>query len=138
VAPNYLQTEHDLRAAREVVRCAYRVMTTPAMLSVLEAPMTLARPTLDDNEALNHWIMSQVSSTYHFCGSCRMAARDRGGVVDQSGRVYGVQALRVVDASIIPTVPASNTMWTTMMFADRIGRSMRDGVDVDALRMHSE
>jgi choline dehydrogenase len=138
VAPNYLQTEHDLRAAREVVRCAYRVMTTPAMLSVLEAPLTLARPTLDDNEALNHWIMSQVSSTYHFCGSCRMAARDRGGVVDQSGRVYGVQALRVVDASIIPTVPASNTMWTTMMFADRIGRSMRDGVDVDALRMHSE
>ena len=61
-----------------------------------------------------------------------MAVRGKGGVVDQSGRVYGVQGLRVADASVIPTVPASNTMWTTMMFAERIGRSVRDGVDVGA------
>jgi choline dehydrogenase len=36
----------------------------------------------------------------------------------------------VADASVIPTVPASNTMWTTVMFGERIGRSIRDGRDV--------
>lgn len=132
VTPNYLQTEHDRRAAKEAVRRAHRVLTTPAMQRVLEEPLTLTRRTVEDDDALDGWILSQLSSTYHFCGSCRMAARDKGGVVDQSGRVYGVQGLRVADASVIPTVPASNTMWTTMMFAERIGRSVRDGVDVGA------
>ncbi|ETN42794.1 uncharacterized protein HMPREF1541_01952 [Cyphellophora europaea CBS 101466] len=132
VTPNYLQTDHDRKAAREVVRRAYRVMTTPAMQRVLEEPLTLTRRTVDDDDALDGWILSQLSSTYHFCGSCRMAARDRGGVVDQSGRVYGVRGLRVADASVIPTVPASNTMWTTVIFAERIGCSIRDGVDVGA------
>jgi choline dehydrogenase len=132
VTPNYLQTDHDRRAAREGVRRTYRVMTTPAMQRVLEEPLTLTRCTVEDDDALDGWILSQLSSTYHFCGSCRMAARGKGGVVDQSGRVYGVQGLRVADASVIPTVPASNTMWTTMMFAERIGHSIRDGVDVGA------
>ena len=51
--------------------------------------------------------------------------------VRESGRVYGVQGLRVADASVIPTVPAANTMWTTVMFADRIGRSIRDARDIN-------
>lgn len=130
VIPNYLQTDHDRKAVREVVRRAYCVMTTPAMQKVLEEPLSLNERIVEDDVALDEWILSQLSSTYHFSGSCKMAARDRGGVVDQSGRVYGVQGLRVADASIIPTAPASNTMWTTMMFADRIGRSIRDAADV--------
>lgn len=132
ITPNYLQTDHDRRAAREVVRRAYGVMTTPAMQRVLEKPLTLTQRIVEEDDALDAWIKSQLSSTYHFCGSCRMAARGKGGVVDQSGRVYGVRGLRVADASVIPTVPASNTMWPTMMFAERIGRSVRDGVDVGA------
>lgn len=130
VTPNYLQTDHDRKAAREVVRRGYSVMITPAVQKVLEEPLALNKRIVEDDADLDEWIVSQVSSTYHFCGSCRMAARDQGGVVDQSGRVYGVQGLRVADASVIPTVPASNTMWTTMMFAERIGRSIRDAADV--------
>lgn len=137
VTPNYLQTDHDRRAAREAVRRAYRVMTTRAMQSVLEKPLTLIRRTVEEDDALDDWILTQLSSTYHFCGSCRMAAPRKGGVVDQSGRVYGVLGLRVADASVIPTVPASNTMWTTMMFAERIGRSVRDGVDVGGATFHT-
>lgn len=132
VIPNYLQTDHDRKAAREVVRRGFWVMTTSSMQRVLEEPLSLNKRIVEDDAALDEWIVTQLSSTYHFCGSCRMAARDQGGVVDQSGRVYGVQGLRVADASVIPTVPASNTMWTTMMFADRIGRSIRDGAEVSA------
>lgn len=62
-----------------------------------------------------------------------MTSREKRGVVDQSGRVYGVQGLRVCDASILLTVLASNTMWTTMMVAERIGASIRDGRDLAAV-----
>lgn len=137
VVPNYLQTDHDRKAAREVVRHAYRVITTAAMQTVLEEPLTLSRDIVEDDTALDEWILSQLSSTYHFSGSCKMAARNRGGVVDQSGRVYGVHNIRVADASVIPTVPASNTMWTTMLFAERIGCSIRDAVDVGAITRDS-
>jgi choline dehydrogenase len=130
VTPNYLATEHDRAAAREVVRQGYRILITEAMQQVLEEPLTLTSAIVEDDTALDEWILSQLSSTYHFCGSCRMAPEHRGGVVDQSGRVYGAQRLRVADASVIPTVPAANTMWTTMMFAERIGSSIRDSLDV--------
>lgn len=132
VVPNYLSTDHDKRSARGLVRRGYRVITSSAMQSVLEPPMGIDELVIKSDENLDEYIQSQVTSTYHFCGTCRMASREKGGVVDQSGRVYGVNSLRVCDASIIPTVPASNTMWTTMMFAERIGRSIRDGRGVSS------
>lgn len=132
VIPNYLQTDHDRKAAREVVRQAYRVITTPAMRQVLEEPLNLDQGMVDEDAALDLWIASQLSSTYHFSGSCKMASLNKGGVVDPSGRVYGVSGLRVADACVIPSVPASNTMWPTMMFAERIGRSIQDAEDVGA------
>ena len=130
VVPNYLETSHDRQATREVVRKAYKVMTSPAMQTVVEQPIGLDDKVIASDDRLDQYIQGQCSTTYHFCSSCRMASREKGGVVDQSGRVYGVQGLRVCDASIIPTVPACNTMWPTMMFAERIGRSIRDGKDV--------
>ena len=136
VRPNYLQTAHDRRAARELVRKAYRVMTSAPMQSVLEPPIGLHNGTMENDTLLDKWINSQLSTTFHFCGSSRMAPRNRGGVVDQSGRLYGMQGLRVCDASVFPTVPASNTMWTTMMFAERIGSSIRDGKAVTETKAH--
>ena len=130
VVPNYLDTIRDRQTTREVVRKAYKVMTSPAMQAVVEPPIGLNEEVITSDDRLDQYIQGQCSSTYHFCSSCRMAGREKGGVVDQSGRVYGVQGLRVCDASVIPTVPASNTMWTTMMFAERIGSSIRDGKNV--------
>lgn len=133
VEPNYLHSAHDQKAAREVVRRAHLVITSTAMQEVLEKPLTLTRGICEEDDSLDQWILEQLSTTYHFCGSCRMAAMQNGGVVDQSGRIYRVEGLRVADASVIPTVPASNTMWTTMMFAHRIGSSIRDGRDVERI-----
>lgn len=137
VSPNYLQTRTDQCVAREVVRQAYQVITSSAMREVVEEPLILTEAIVSDDALLDEWIQSQYSSTYHFSGTCRMASPKKGGVVDQSGRVYGVRGLRVADASIIPTIPASNTMWTTMMFADRIGCSVRDAKDVRPCRVSS-
>jgi len=124
VAPSYLQTDQDRKAAREVVRKAFEVITSAPMQQVLTEPIGFDVSALESDEYLDDWIQRQYSTTYHFSGTCRMADRNKGGVVDQSGHVYGVQGLRVCDASIIPTSPAANTMWTTMMFAQRIGSSI--------------
>ena len=130
VDPRYLKSDQDLSAAREVVRRAFAVLSSAPMRAVLGPPIGIDSAIVQDNDMLDEYIKSHFSSTYHFCGSCRMANRDKGGVVNQSGQVYGVQGLRVCDASVLPTVPAANTMWSTMMFAHRIGCSIRDGQDV--------
>lgn len=126
VSPNYLTTALDRACARQCVRLAYRIITSDSMQQQLSPPLGLTTDIIASDTLLDDWIQAQYSSTYHFSGSCRMAAHQQGGVVDQSGRVYGVSGLRVADASVIPTIPAANTMWTTMMFAERIGRSVRD------------
>lgn len=133
IAPNYLQTDHDRRAAREIVRKVYGIITSDAMQRVLHRPDGLDNSILESDDRLDRWIQCQFSTTYHFSGTCRMAPVANGGVVDQSGRVHGVESLRVCDASIIPTTPAANTMWTTMMFAQRIGVAVKDGQDVSSL-----
>ena len=137
VRPNYLSTPHDRALAREVVRTAYAVLTSPAMQTVLTAPLGITSQVVADDVMLDGYIQAQYSTTYHFCGSCRMANREKGGVVDQSGRVYGVNGLRVADASVLPTVPAANTMASSMLVGERVGRSVCDGRSVQkAARSH--
>jgi len=130
VRPNYLSTPHDQALAREVVRTAYAVLTSPAMQTVLTAPLGITAEVVADDTMLDEYIQAQYSTTYHFCGSCRMASREKCGVVDQSGRVYGVNGLRVADASVLPTVPAANTMGSTMLVGERVGRSICDGQSI--------
>lgn len=137
VRPNYLSTPHDRALAREVVRTAYAVLTSPAMQTVLTAPLGITSQVVADDVMLDGYIQAQYSTTYHFCGSCRMTDREKGGVVDQSGRVYGVKGLRVADASVLPTVPAANTMASCMLVGERVGRSVCDGRSVQkAVRSH--
>jgi choline dehydrogenase-like flavoprotein len=115
VIPNYLQISIDRQLTRELVRTGYRVITSPSMQALLELPVDLTESIIKSDALLDEYTQSHVTSAYHFCCTCRMASRESGGVVDQSGRVYGVRGLRVCDASVLPTVPASNTMWTTVM-----------------------
>ncbi|PVH71880.1 GMC oxidoreductase [Cadophora sp. DSE1049] len=130
VTLDYLGTAVDRASARECVRTGYGLIRSAAMQSVLEALFGIEDSIVGSEDELDKFCCANVTSTYHFSSSCRMASRGRGGVVDQSGRVYDTTGLRVCDASIIPTIPSSNNMWTTMMFAERIGRSVRDGQDV--------
>ncbi|KAK5074637.1 hypothetical protein LTR70_010083 [Exophiala xenobiotica] len=88
VSPNYLQSSNDKALAREVVRRGYEVMTSPDMQSILECPIRIDEEAIASNDRLDQYIQAHLTSTYHFCGTCRMASRAKGGVVDQSGRVY--------------------------------------------------
>jgi 5-(hydroxymethyl)furfural/furfural oxidase len=74
-----------------------------------------------DDDALAEHIRQNVAGMFHVAGTCRMgASTDREAVVDRIGRVRGFDGLRVVDASIMPTVPRANTNIPTIMLAEKI------------------
>ena len=75
----------------------------------------------DDDEALADHIRENVAGTFHPVGTCRMGGfDDRDAVTDPAGRVYGVAGLRVIDASIMPTIPRGNTNIPTIMLAEKL------------------
>ena len=78
-----------------------------------------------DDDALAEHIRQNVAGMFHVAGTCRMgASTDRDAVVDRTGRVRGFEGLRVVDASIMPTVPRANTNIPTIMLAEKISAGM--------------
>ncbi len=114
-------------------------MTSTALAAVLDLVPSLARPVfstladrqinlaalVEDDMALADHIRDNVAGTFHPVGTCRMgAADDRGAVTDTAGRVHGVPGLRVVDASIMPTITRGNTNIPTIMLAEKISDEM--------------
>jgi 5-(hydroxymethyl)furfural/furfural oxidase len=74
-----------------------------------------------DKDALLEFVSREVSGVYHPTGTCRMGSPDDPqAVVDPDGRVIGVHGLRVVDASIMPTIPRGNTNIPTIMVAEKL------------------
>ena len=85
------------------------------------APGDDAAKLMADDAALTAWVKARAVPFYHPVGTCRMGAPDdAGAVVDPSGHVRGIQGLRVIDASIIPTVPRANTNLTVIMMAEKL------------------
>ena len=105
--------------------------SVPSLLSLAaelesERDHVLGRPAegLDD-EALADHIRDNVAGMFHVAGTCKMgAANDPDAVVDNAGRVRGFEGLRVVDASIMPTVPRANTNIPTIMVAEKISAAI--------------
>ncbi len=69
-----------------------------------------------------------VTTTQHISGTCKMGpSSDPMAVVDQYCRVYGLEGLRVADASVMPDVIRANTNATTIMIAERVAEFMQQG-----------
>jgi 5-(hydroxymethyl)furfural/furfural oxidase len=80
---------------------------------------------VEDDAALAEHIRENVAGTFHPVGTCRMgAASDREAVTDPTGRVRGFEGLRVVDASLMPTLPRGNTNIPTIMLAEKISAAI--------------
>lgn len=78
-----------------------------------------------NDEALADHIRHNVAGTFHPVGTCRMGAPDdRAAVTDPAGRVRGIGGLRVIDASVMPTVPRGNTNIPTIMVAEKLAEAM--------------
>ncbi len=116
---NLLGTERDLAASARMVGIARRIASMPALAPYV-AEEVMPGPTLDnsDLEALKGYARKAGSRGYHAVGSCRMGT-DARAVVDPCLRVRGIAGLRVIDASIMPSVTGGNTAVPTMMIAEK-------------------
>ena len=76
---------------------------------------------MKDDDVLHSWIKRAVLGHFHASCSCRMGAPDDpGAVTDPSARVYGMEGLRICDASIMPAVPCANTNFPTIMVGEKV------------------
>ena len=109
---NFLTTEDDRAAVIEGVRIALEMARQPALKAVERSPFSV--PASESDEDILAWVRREGQSVYHPTSTCAM-----GSVVDPELRVYGVEGLRVVDASVMPTITRSNTHAPTIMIAEK-------------------
>ena len=119
IAPNYLDDEDDRLVAADALRLTRRIMAAPAM-----QPFTpeeyLPGASYQTDEELARAAGDIGATIFHPVGTCKMGPdTDPMAVVDARLRVRGVQGLRVVDASVMPTLTSGNTNTPTMMIAER-------------------
>ncbi len=117
INPRYLSEETDRRAAIGGLRAARRVFAASALKPYLVAEILPGETVQGDDELLDY--ARQTGSTvFHATCTCKMG-RDPMAVVDDRLRVYGIDGLRVVDASVMPTVTSTNTNAPTIMIAEK-------------------
>ncbi len=112
VVCNFLTTEEDRRSLVEGTRIALAIAAQPALKAVERAPFSV--PASDSEEDIMAWAIQASQTVYHPTSTCAM-----GSVVDPELRVYGTEGLRVVDASVMPTITRANTHAPTVMIAEK-------------------
>jgi choline dehydrogenase len=105
--PKYLSHEADVQTFLDGMRVARRVAAQPAMRQLIVRE-TRPGPEVNDDAGLLDYMKGTIQTSWHMVGTCKMGA-DEAAVVDPQLRVHGLQGLRVVDSSICPTIPSSNT-----------------------------
>ena len=115
---NHLQTHEDLRACREGIKRTREIIGHRAFDMYRGLELAPGKEVKSDG-AIDEFLRATITPGYHVAGSCRMG-NDEEAVVDPEGRVFGVENLRIVDASIMPTVPSGNTNAPVMMIAEKL------------------
>ncbi len=119
IQPNYLTEELDRQITIKAMKFARQIMTTPAMQPYLDGEAYPGEKVQTDTELLDA-ARKWGNTTYHLMGTCRMGpATDPTAVVDDELRVRGLEALRVIDASIMPAMLSANLNAATMMIAEK-------------------
>jgi choline dehydrogenase len=121
---NYLQDSQDLVELRLGIEKTREIFSAPAFSDYLGNEILPGSAVIDESQT-NEFIRKHLRSTKHPCGTCRMG-NDNLAVVDGQGRVYGTEKLRVVDASIMPSITSGNINAPTMMIAEKIADMITD------------
>jgi len=127
IEPDFLHDAWDLERMVEALEIALRLAETPEIRELSQG-MVWPRPEVAaDRDELRSWARRACGSGYHPCGTAPMGASDDPtAVVDQYGRVFGVEGLYVADASIMPTIPRANINIPTIMIGERFGEWLRE------------
>jgi choline dehydrogenase len=126
IAPNYLSTDYDRHVASNALRLTRRIAAAPA-LARYQPREILPGIEYQTEEELQRAAGLVGTTIFHPVGTCRMGTTDDpGAVVDNRLRVIGVDGLRVVDASVMPTITSGNTNSPTLMIAERASDMIRE------------
>ena len=118
----FLSDPWDRERLRDAVRTTVGLFDHPAFVGITGPRVEPTDETLASDEALDRWLQETVTIAGHTACTCRMGPDDDPmAVVDQRCRVYGVQGLRVADASIMPDLVRANTNATAIMIGERAG-----------------
>lgn len=119
IQPNYLADELDWRGALAALRLARRILRSAPLAPYYAGEKTPGEEVRGDDELLAYGRES-CSACYHPMGTCRMGrGDDPKAVVDAELRAHGLEGLRVVDASVMPTMPSGNLNAPTLMIAEK-------------------
>ena len=109
---NFLTTEEDRASMLAGVRIALEIAEQPSLRAIAREPLSV--PASDSEADIWEWVRRASQTVYHPTSTCAM-----GAVVDPELRVHGIEGLRVVDASVMPTITRANTNAATIMIAEK-------------------
>ncbi|KAH9902635.1 GMC oxidoreductase [Cubamyces lactineus] len=133
IDPQYLSTEHDVQVLVRAARLLARIVSTEPLASMLDpagaadAELDHALHTLDD-DGVAALVRRKAETLYHPACTARMAPLAEGGVVDPFLRVHGIPNLRVVDASVFPTIVSGHTAAPVFAIAEKAADLIKDSV----------
>jgi choline dehydrogenase len=124
IAPSYLSAPEDRQVAADSIKFTRSIVKQAALAKY--APQEFKPGAhISDDEALAQAAGNIGTTIFHPVGTCKMGpASDQAAVVDAQGRVHGLAALRVADASIMPTITSGNTNAPTLMIAEKIAAAI--------------
>lgn len=114
---NHLAEENDLRTLMDAMKIA-KAIGGAAPLRPYDVRELTPGPAADDDAALIDYIRATGDTAFHFSGTARMGT-DEGAVVDPALRVHGIAGLRVIDASVMPTIVSGNTNAAVLMIGEK-------------------
>ena len=121
----YLQDPWDRQRLRESVRMCLKLLEHDSYRKLVKRIITPEPEDLVSDEALDSWLMRNVTTSQHISGTCKMGPSTNPlAVVNQHCQVHGLQGLRVTDASVMPDVIRANTNATTIMIGERVAEWM--------------
>ncbi|HHP7236460.1 MAG TPA: choline dehydrogenase [Desulfobacterales bacterium] len=115
---NYLSTGQDRREWVEAIRCARRILRQPAF-DAFNGGEISPGPAVDTDEQILDWVAKDGETALHPAGTCKMGKGSMAVVDPESMKVYGLENLRVVDASVMPYITNGNIYSPVMMVAEK-------------------
>lgn len=118
IHPNYLATDFDVQEMLEATQLLRRFSATPAMARIIKSELRPGPQVQSDTDLMAD-CRARAATVYHPVSTCRMGPDPTVDVVDHCLRVHGMAALRIVDASIFPTLTSGNTNAPVIMVAEK-------------------
>jgi choline dehydrogenase len=128
-----MQTEHDLNEMREGIKIARDIFHQKAFDHYRGKEISPGE-NINSDDSLNNFIRSKGDTAYHPSCTCKMGNDDMS-VVDQDLKVYGVEKLRVVDASIMPNIVSGNLNATTVMIAEKASDLIQNKITAEKVNI---